>query len=113
MAIQKLGIDAPAAEADDADRPFEGLETMAARRELDLTEAGIRTVLRATGFTGDFGYLPAEWRDDRGLPKHNDGIGEVPGLYCLGLQWGRRLASGLIVGAAGDAQHIADHIATR
>ncbi len=108
--IDKSGLDAPPAEPDPADRPFEGLDTMAEVRELDLDEANITSLIWATGFGGSFPYLPEAWRDERGLPRHEDGVCSVPGLYCLGLSWLRRRASGLVLGTSGDAQRIADHI---
>ena len=43
----------------------------------------------------------------------SDGVCETPGLYCLGRQWGRRRLSGLVPGASGDAERIAEHIASR
>lgn len=113
MAISKLGLDAPPAELDDADRPFDGLEEMSRQREVELESANIRTVIWATGYTGSFAYLPDEWRDDSGLPRHVDGVCDSEGLYCLGLQWGRRRISGLVPGVLGDAERLAEHIAAR
>ncbi|MCO4747209.1 MAG: NAD(P)-binding domain-containing protein [Proteobacteria bacterium] len=109
--IAAQGLDVPPADADPADEPFDGVADMAEVRSLDLDAAGIRTVVWATGFTGSFAYLPEGWREPTGLPRHTDGVGEVSGLYFLGLQWGRRRISGLIMGAEGDAERILDHLA--
>lgn len=107
--IEKAGIDAPPHEPDPADSPYPGLEQMAAIRHVDLDAEGIRTVIWATGYGGDFSYLPADWLDDRGLPRHTDGCCR-PGLYCLGLLWQRRRISGLIAGAESDAEYIVEHL---
>ncbi|MDH5673644.1 MAG: NAD(P)/FAD-dependent oxidoreductase [Myxococcales bacterium] len=109
MAIAKLGLDAPAAEPDPADRPYPGLEEMAGVRSLDLDAENIRTVIWATGFGGDFSYLPGEFLDEKGLPRHEGGVIE-PGLYCLGLMWLRRRLSGLIAGVSGDAEAIVEQL---
>lgn len=58
------------------------------------------------------GSLPA-LLDERGRPRHTDGVCDVPGLYCLGMTWLRRRVSGLIAGVDGDAEHVARHIAGR
>jgi putative flavoprotein involved in K+ transport len=110
--IEKAGMDAPPAEVDPAERPFPNLATMAAIRALDLDETGIRSVIWATGFGGDFSYLDDALLDDRGLPRHDHGVGD-DGLYCLGLMWQRRRISGLIAGIRDDAEHIVRHIENR
>jgi putative flavoprotein involved in K+ transport len=111
--IAKNGLDAPAAEPDPAEEPFEGIAAMAAVRELDVDRAGIRTVLWATGFGPRFDYLDPALLDESGRPRHVGGACEVPGLYCLGFVWLRRRGSGLITGVDEDAKHIAERIATR
>jgi putative flavoprotein involved in K+ transport len=107
--IEKAGIDAPPYEPDAADQPFEALSEMAAIRRVDLDAENIRSVIWATGFGGDFSYLPSDLLDARGLPKHDDGVCQ-PGLYCLGLLWTRRRISALIPGAAGDAEWLVQHM---
>jgi len=111
MLVSKAGIDAPAAEPDPAEEPSSGLAEMAAVRELDLEEADIRSVIWATGFGPCFDFLDPTLLDESGMPRHRDGIGDVPGLYCLGFTWLRRRVSGLIAGVSRDAEHIADQIA--
>jgi len=73
---------------------------LAAVCEVDLREADIGSIVWATGFGGRFDYLDPALRDANGRPRHRGGIGEVPGLYCLGLTWLRRRGSGLIAGVA-------------
>jgi len=111
--IAKAGLDAPPAESDPADEPFDGLEAMARVRELDLDRSEIRSVIWATGFGPDFSYLDSSLLDERGCPRHENGLCGVPGLYCLGLKWQRRRVSGLIIGVAGDAGQVAEAILER
>ncbi len=111
--IVKTGMDAPAAEPDPVDEPFADFAEMASVRELNLDEAGIGAIIWATGFGPGFDYLDPTLLDESGRPRHRDGVCEVPGLYCLGFTWLRRRISGLITGAAGDAEHVATRIAER
>ena len=82
-------------------------------RDLDLREAGIATIIWATGFGFDFGWLQAGTFDARGVPIHRQGITDVPGLYVLGLPFLSRRASSFIFGVERDAARLADNIATR
>jgi len=80
---------------------------------LDLKDAEITTIIWATGFALDFGWLKFDAFDLKGAPVHRNGIAEVPGLYFLGLSWLSRRASSFIFGVEHDAAHLADHIAAR
>ncbi|MEQ8896214.1 MAG: NAD(P)/FAD-dependent oxidoreductase [Roseovarius sp.] len=82
-------------------------------RELDLAEAGITSIIWATGFTLDYGWLDAEAFDETGKPRHQRGVSAEPGIYFVGLPWLSRRGSSFIWGVWHDAKFIADHIATR
>ncbi|MFO1151856.1 MAG: NAD(P)/FAD-dependent oxidoreductase [Alsobacter sp.] len=79
--------------------------------ELDLAAAGITTILWATGYTLDFGWLDVDVLDEKGRPVHERGVSKVPGLYFLGLSWLSRRASAFIWGVWHDARYVAGHIA--
>lgn len=81
--------------------------------QLNLAEAGITSIVWATGFTQDFGWLQLDALDDMGRPQHDRGISNVPGLYFLGLPWLSRRASPFIWGVWHDADFLAGHIAAR
>lgn len=81
--------------------------------QLDLRAAGIRSIVWATGFALDFSWIAGVAYNGRGAPRHNRGVTEAPGLYLLGLSWLSRRASSFIFGAEYDANHLAEHIATR
>lgn len=80
---------------------------------LDLKAAGVTSVIWATGYVLDFGWIGIDVFDDKGRPRHDKGISEVPGLYFLGLPWLSRRASPFIWGVWHDADHLAGHIAGR
>ncbi|MDK8875448.1 NAD(P)/FAD-dependent oxidoreductase [Paracoccus sp. SSJ] len=78
--------------------------------ELNLAGAGIATVIWATGFAVDFGWIRADAFDERGRPLHQRGVSVQPGLYFLGLPWQSRRGSSFIWGVWHDARHIAEQI---
>lgn len=79
--------------------------------ELDLAQAGVTSIIWATGFALDFGWLRVDAFDDKGKPRHQRGVSSEPGVYFLGLPWLSRRGSSFIWGVWHDARHIADHIA--
>ncbi|MCB1386386.1 MAG: NAD(P)-binding domain-containing protein [Nitratireductor sp.] len=78
---------------------------------LDLATADIRTIVWATGFTVDYGWLKADTFDERGRPVHVRGVGREPGVYFVGLPWQSRRGSSFIWGVWHDARFVADQIA--
>jgi putative flavoprotein involved in K+ transport len=81
-------------------------------RALNLRQAGITSIIWATGYALDFSWIKLDVFDAEGQPRHKKGISEVPGLYFLGLAWLSRRASPFIWGVWHDAATIASHIAT-
>lgn len=80
-------------------------------RELDLAEAGIRTVIWATGFGVDYSWLGVDGvLDESGHPVQKRGVSPVPGMYFLGLPWLSRRGSSFIWGVWHDAKYLADQI---
>jgi putative flavoprotein involved in K+ transport len=78
---------------------------------LNLAEAGITTILWATGFKFDFSWLKiATAFDEKGDPFHKRGISAEGGIYFLGLPNLVNRASSFIYGVWHDAKYIADHI---
>lgn len=78
---------------------------------LDLAEAGIGSIVWATGFALDFGWLQVDAFHPDGKPRHQRGVSSEPGVYFVGLPWLSRRGSPFIWGAWHDARHVADHIA--
>jgi putative flavoprotein involved in K+ transport len=78
--------------------------------ELDLAEAGITSIVWATGYTLDFSWLKVDVFDEQGRPEHQRGVSAEPGIYFLGLPWLSTRGSSFIYGVWHDAMHLADHI---
>lgn len=79
-------------------------------RALDLAEAGVSTILWATGYAFDYGWLDLDVLDDSGRPRHQRGVSPERGFYFLGLPWLSRRGSSFIWGVWHDARYIADQI---
>lgn len=80
-------------------------------RALDLAQAGVTSVIWATGFAPDYSWLEVDAFDSDGKPDHRRGISSEPGVYFLGLPWQSRRGSSFIWGVWHDAKFIADQIA--
>lgn len=80
------------------------------RASLDLSAAGITSIVWCIGFQPDFGYVEAPVFNGRGHPGHLRGVTAQPGLYFLGLPWLHTWGSGRFSGIARDALHVAQHI---
>ncbi|MBS1877921.1 MAG: NAD(P)-binding domain-containing protein [Actinobacteria bacterium] len=78
--------------------------------ELDLAEAGVRSIVWATGFSTDYGWLRVDAFDANGNPRHRRGVSSEPGVYFLGLPWLSRRGSSFIWGVWHDARFLADQI---
>ncbi|OXM72537.1 MULTISPECIES: flavin-containing monooxygenase [Amycolatopsis] len=81
--------------------------------ELDLAAAGITSIVWATGFAVDYGWLQVDALDENGRPRHRRGVSTEPGVYFLGLPWLARRGSSFIWGVWHDAKFVADHITTQ
>jgi putative flavoprotein involved in K+ transport len=111
--IARSGADAPAPERDPADEPYPLRAIPRAPRELDLRAAGVATVIWATGFDADTGFVRAPVVGDRGEIAQRDGATEVPGLLVIGQPWLRSRRSSTVHGVVADAPHVADLVARR
>jgi putative flavoprotein involved in K+ transport len=78
--------------------------------ELDLRAAGITSLVWATGFRPDFGWIRPPIAAQDGFPEHRRGVTSQPGLYVLGLPWLHKWKSATLLGAGEDAQFIAEQI---
>jgi len=78
--------------------------------ELNMADAGITSIIWATGFALDFSWLKVDAFDKDGKPLHQRGVSNEPGVYFLGLPWLSRRGSSFIWGVWHDAKHVADNI---
>ena len=105
--IAKNGIEAPIESLPDL-RDGYAVEEI---RQLDLSSAGINTVIWAHGYGYDFSLVKLPVTDGDGYPIQQRGVTNYPGLYFVGMPWLHQYKSGLLVGVGDDAAFIASHIA--
>ena len=109
--IARTGLDAPP----DDRRPvsYEPPEIP----ELDLGAEGISTIIWATGYRQDYGWIDLPIIDELGFPLQRRGVTDVPGLYFLGSLWqhtqARRRCSGRWSTAAISSRRWASRFPTR
>ena len=116
--IETQGLDAPPEELPADLRPSGRGSASSADRDrpaldLDLGRAGIGTVIWATGYRPDFGWVRLPFVDADGYPLQRRGVTPVDGLYVLGLDWLHTAKSGLFAGIGDDATHLSAVIASR
>jgi putative flavoprotein involved in K+ transport len=107
--IERNGLDLPPEPEAHLLRPEPECVTSPVR-SLDLGRVGVTSVLWATGFTADYGWLNVDAFDENGKPRHQRGVSSEPGVYFLGLPWQSRRGSSFIWGVWHDAKYLADHI---
>lgn len=105
--LAQAGITPPPVEADPADAPDPQGECVSPLRRLNFREAGVNTVIWATGFTADFSWIHLPVLDEEGKPINQGGISPVRGLYFIGFPWQTTRKSGIIYGIEEDARTIA------
>ena len=81
------------------------------RLQLDLGSGEIRSIVWATGFRPDYGWLDVPVTDAKGQLRHEGGVVASPGLYALGLPVLLRRKSTFIYGIEDDAREVTDHLA--
>ena len=79
---------------------------------LDLRRENIASIIWATGYDYDYGWLKTPVLDAQGRPLQQRGVTTVPGLYFLGLHWMHTFKSGLLSGVGADAEYLATQIAS-
>jgi len=87
----------------------DGKPGLADERVLDVA-----SVVWATGFRPDFGWISLPIFGEDGYPvQHRGVVDTAPGLYFLGLPFQHTFFSETIGGVGKDARHIAEHLAGR
>ncbi|PZU04158.1 MAG: MSMEG_0569 family flavin-dependent oxidoreductase [Gordonia sp. (in: high G+C Gram-positive bacteria)] len=106
--IEREGIDAPP-----ATRYEPVWEPDSEPASLDLTEAGVTSIIWAIGYRPDYRWIEASVFDGAGRPMQTRGITAVPGLSFIGLPWMYTWGSGRFHGIDRDAAHVAAAIIDR
>ncbi len=74
--------------------------------ELDLRREGISTIIWATGYGLDYGWIDAPLLDEFGYPRNARGVTSIPGLHFLGLLWQHSQASASLLGPSLDGPYL-------
>jgi putative flavoprotein involved in K+ transport len=80
--------------------------------EIDLSEAGITSVIWATGYNRSYPWLKLPVLDERGDIRHDRGITSEPGVVVMGMRFQMTKGSNLIDGVGADAEALADYLAS-
>ena len=79
---------------------------------LDLGDSSVKTILWATGYRADYGWLKVPVLDRKGKIRHDAGVvTDSPGMYVIGLPFLRRRKSSFIHGTEDDARYLTSHLA--
>ena len=109
--IRELGETPLPLEPDPADDPHPDPTSVHSPDHIDLETQDISTVIWATGYVADFGYLRVPVLDEWGVPIHDRGAARVPGMHFLGLRWLTKRKSALLNAADEEAAALAARIA--
>jgi putative flavoprotein involved in K+ transport len=110
--VDKTDPTAPPLEDEPADAPAPASLGADSPTRLDLDEAGITSIIWATGYTGDYSWIDLDGHSiERGRPVQIEGASSAAGLYFIGQPWLRTRGSGIIYGVDKDAEAIVRQIA--
>lgn len=107
--IQKNQLQIASEEIEDIDLSLGSICTDSPT-SVDFGANNIRTIVWATGFRGRYDYIKLPVLDDFGIPKHQQGVTSVEGLYFLGCEWMRSRKSNFIFGIKDDAGFITNKV---
>jgi putative flavoprotein involved in K+ transport len=110
--ISKVGLDVPP-EEESYPAASRAWRDQAPTLKLDLAASDISTLIWATGFINDFGWLDVPVLDAGGNPVQRHGVTSSPGLYFLGLRRMHKPKSGFLFGVGEDAAYLAQQVAAR
>ncbi|MGO4858503.1 flavin-containing monooxygenase [Arthrobacter sp. 2MCAF14] len=107
--IAAAGIDAP----EHLPAPADDWLPVASPALLNLAAENISSVLWATGYKLDLGFVDIPVLDAWSYPRHVRGVTEQPGLYVVGLPWLTGHYSSIVGGVGVDAEYVARCVAGR
>jgi putative flavoprotein involved in K+ transport len=108
-AIQERGLDAPPEHVVQRREGYEAEEIT----ELDLSSAGITSIIWATGYKFDFNLVRMPVFEPGGYPVARRGVADRPGLFFAGLGWLDAMKTGLLLGVGEQTEVIAEAIDSR
>ncbi len=108
-AIRERGLDAPPEQVPQRREGYEAEEII----ELDLSSAGITSIIWATGYRFDFGLVRMPVFEPSGFPLQRRGATDQPGLFFAGVGWLDSPKTGLLLGVGEQTEVIAEAIDSR
>jgi putative flavoprotein involved in K+ transport len=105
--IRANGIDAPAEELPELRDGYDQLVVEA----LDMEAIGIATIIWATGYSHDYGFVKLPILDRDAFPIQTRGVSPHAGLFFVGMPFMPSLKSGILAGVGEFAEYIASEIA--
>lgn len=100
-------------DAAEAEEPETGPSPIPDVPSLDLRGQGVTSILWASGFRPDYGWIELEVADEYGWPVQERGVSAHPGLYFAGVNWLHKRRSALFCGVGEDAEHVVSHLVAR
>ncbi len=107
--IQAHGLDAPPEELPQLRDGY----AQPVIEALDLADAGITSIVWATGYSSDFSLVKLPLCDAGGFPIQTRGVSPHTGLYFVGMPFMPALKTGLLAGVGESARHVAATIVER
>jgi len=104
--VERAGLEAEVGPIE----PIAPVQPAPAPSSLDLAAQGISTVVWATGYRRDYGWLRVPVLDRVGDIRHQSGVTPAPGLYVLGMRFQTRRNSSFLDGVGNDARELAAHL---
>ena len=99
--------------APDAEPRETGVAQVPDTPELDLTEAGVASIIWAAGFRPDYSWIDLDVADEYGWPMQQRGVSPHDGLYFVGVNWLHKRKSALLCGVGEDAEHVVSTLVSR
>jgi putative flavoprotein involved in K+ transport len=107
--IQAMGIDAPPETMPELRDGY----AQPLRESLDLRQAGIGSIVWATGYTRDYRMIALPVTDEHGLLVGDRGVSRYPGLSFVGMIWMPSLKPIMLGGVGESARHVVEAIVER
>lgn len=80
---------------------------------LDLKKEGITSIIWATGYTFDYGWVELPIFSADGVPQQKRGVTALDGAFFVGLHWMYNFKSGLLPYVGEDAAFVSQQIHSR
>jgi len=73
----------------------------------------VKNVIWCTGYHPGFSWIDVPVFDEKGQPKHDRGVAQIPGLFFVGLHFQYAMSSATFIGVGRDAKWVVNILAAR